>query len=91
MNEEIDKIREKTEAMEKRLDNIIEEIEKHNKIIFAKPVPTGKLLTIEEVAKMSGLSRLTVTKDIKLGRLKSIERGQRKFIPQDIAKKYTNY
>jgi Fic family protein len=91
MNEEIDKIREKTEAMEKRLDNIIEEIKKHNEIIFAKPVPTGKLLTIEEVAKMSGLSRLTVTKDIKLGRLKSIERGQRKFIPQDIAKKYTNY
>ena len=91
MNEEIDKIREHTEALEKRLDNSIKIIEELNKKIYAKPIQPSKLLSIEEVSKMAGLSRGMVSKDIKLGRLKVIERGKRQFIPQNEAKKYINY
>ena len=91
MNEEIDKIREHTKALEKRLDNSIKIIEELNEKIYAKPIQPSKLLTIEEVSKMAGLSRGMVSKDIKLGRLKVIERGKRQFIPPNEAKKYINY
>tara|TARA_R110000803_G_scaffold94247_3_gene161811 strand:+ start:1972 stop:2247 length:276 start_codon:yes stop_codon:yes gene_type:complete len=91
MNQEIDKLRKKTDALEQRLDDSIKIIEELNKTIYAKPVPTGKLLTVNEVSRMAGLSPYIVKEDIKSGKIKSDLRSRRHYISEQEAVKYTNH
>ena len=91
MNQEIDKLRKKTDALEQRLDDSIKIIEERNKTIYAKPVPTGKLLTVNEVSRMAGLSPYIVKEDIKSGKIKSDLRSRRHYITEQEAVKYTSH
>ena len=98
MNQEIDNLRKKTDALEQRLndsiktiDESIETIRKLNNELYDKPVPTGKLLTINEVSKMAGLSPYIVKEDIKSGKIKSDLRSRRHYITEQEAVKYTNH
>jgi hypothetical protein len=88
---EIDQIRKKTEALEQRLEDSIKIIEELNKTIYDKPVPTGKLLTINEVSRMAGLSPYIVKEDIKSGKIKTDLRSRRHYISEQEAVKYTNH
>tara|TARA_R110000782_G_scaffold219726_2_gene307033 strand:- start:1439 stop:1756 length:318 start_codon:yes stop_codon:yes gene_type:complete len=95
---EIDQIRKKTEALEQRLEDSIKTIDESieimrtlNKTINDKPVPTGKLLTINEVSRMAGLSPYIVKEDIKSGKIKSDLRSRRHYISEQEADKYTNH
>jgi len=91
MNQEIDNLRKKTDALEQRLDDSIKIIEELNKTIYAKPVSTGKLLTVNEVSKMAGLSAYIVKEDIKSGKIKSDLRSRRHYITEQEAVKYTKH
>ena len=91
MNQEIDKLRKKTDALEQRLDDSIKIIEELNKTIYDKPVPAGKLLTVNEVSRMAGLSPYIVKEDIKSGKIKSDLRSRRHYISEQEAVKYTNH
>ena len=98
MNQEIDKLRKKTDALEQRLDDSIKTIDESieimktlNKTIRDKPVPTGKLLTVNEVSRMAGLSPYIVKEDIKSGKIKTDLRSRRHYISEQEAVKYTNH
>ena len=91
MNKELDVLRKKQIATDQRIDKCIENIKRLNKIIDGKPTPTGKLLTVNEVSRMAGLSPYIVKEDIKSGKIKSDLRSRRHYISEQEAGKYTNH
>lgn len=88
MNEEMDVLRQKQNALDERIDQCIENIKKLNKIIHGKPAPTGKLLSINEVSKMAGLSEYIIREDIKAGVIDATKRGSRIKVTSEEAEKY---
>jgi|TARA_B110000240_G_scaffold197585_1_gene253323 hypothetical protein len=88
MNKELDVLRKKQIATDQRIDKCIENIKRLNKIIDGKPTPTGKLLSINEVSKMAGLSEYIIREDIKAGVIDSTKRGSRIKVTSEEAEKY---
>lgn len=81
------------EALSDKFDSMIQNIEKLNEIIKDNK-PTVKegqtTFTVRDVAKMAGLSPVTVQKDIDRGILNVVHRGDRKRVLADSAKEYIN-
>ena len=88
MSKELDVLRKKQIATDQRIDKCIENIKRLNKIIDGKPTPTGKLLSINEVSKMAGLSEYIIREDIKAGVIDSTKRGSRIKVTSEEAEKY---
>lgn len=78
------------EALEQKLDTIIESIKEQNRIISQTPQSTRPLMTIDDMSKLAGLSRKTLEYDIEKGRLKVVHRGKSKRITQKDAAEYLN-
>ena len=52
------------EALEQKLDTLIESIKEQNRIISQTPQPIRPLMTIDDMSKLAGLSRKTLEYDI---------------------------
>lgn len=84
--EQLEKLIEKNRVeMTNHLNTAIEELKR-----LQQEFPTNKNapFSIKEVADMSLLSRQIIEYDIKQGRLKTVTRGKRKFIPREEAENY---
>lgn len=89
---ETDRIAELEQLIEKNrvemtnhINSAIEELKR-----LQEEFPTNKNapFSIQEVSDMSLLSRAVIEYDIKQGRLKTVTRGKRKFIPREEAENY---
>lgn len=89
---ETDRIAELEQLIEKNrvemtnhINSAIEELKR-----LQEEFPTNKNapFSIQEVSDMSLLSRAVIEYDIKQGRLKTVTRGKRKFIPREEAHNY---
>jgi len=71
--------------MTNHINSAIQEIKR-----VKEKFPTNKNtpFSIQEVADMALLSRQIIEEDIKKGRLKTVTRGKRKFIPREEAHNY---
>lgn len=79
------------EALEKKLDTLVDSINKLTRQINQTPKISDKpFMTIDEMAKLAGLSRKTLEYDIEKGRLDTVQRGKSKKITQKDAAEYLN-
>jgi len=78
------------EALEQKLDTLVNSINKLTIQINQTPQPTRPLMTIDDMSKIAGLSRKTLEYDIEKGRLKVVHRGKSKRITQKNAEEYLN-
>lgn len=82
------------EALSEKFDKMIENIEKLNSVINHESnsslEESKTTYSIAEVSKLTGLSPMTVQKDINNGILKIVHRGDRKRILRDSAIEYIN-
>lgn len=66
------------DVLSTKLENYTTEVKRQSKIILSQ---NRKIYNVAQVAKILGLSRITIEKYIKDGHIKSIEIDNRKYIP----------
>ena len=86
-NARIAEIKIRNEALEERLDKMINRVNDLTKIINSNQL-NKNFYSISEVSKMAGFNRRTVKKDINENRLKVVHRGSREFVSKEEAKNY---